>query len=315
MIDRSLLIRRRPRAAVLAVTPRREDARRIAAALFLAAGLACAALAALAAIARADDDTATSEPFPVLVAQPAKVVSLCPVSWPQSARETGIGGTVLVMARVGRDGRVRETQVVSSIPELDAAAIDAARRYQFEAARDTAGAEVESWVLLPLRFDASVPVGVHGNDPIPTHLYSDLERSFESDVETLRPYDVAPPNARTIDLHLAIMRDANLLEVIPPPGADAIQAFLRGDSLTRSAVPAKRDGRKAAWAEAAHLAPWWPLPYRRLAAVAIADRDFDTAAACANVILAARANDEEALAILKRTGQLRRASAPKKTMK
>jgi hypothetical protein len=174
---------------------------------------------------------------------------------------------------------------------------------------------VESWVLLPLRFDSTIPEGAHGGDAIPVHGYTDLERSFESDVETLRPLAIAAPNSGTLDLHQRIMADANLLDVIPAPGEDAIQAFLRGDSLARSPVPARRDARKAAWAEAARLAPWWPLPYRRLAAVAIGERDFDSAAACANVILAARANDVEALAILKRTGQLRHAAAPKKSKK
>ena len=313
MIDRSFEHRRRrPRAIAVPAIEHRERVWRFAA-LLLAAGLACAALAATA---RGDDDDApAAEPFPDLVARPARLVSRWPVTWPQSARDAGTGGTVIVAARVGRDGRVRDEKVVSSIPGLDDAARQAAGRYEFEAARDESGAEVESWVMLPLRFDDSVPVGAHGTDPIPARTYTDLERSFESDVETLRPYDVAPPSSVTLELHQAIMRDANLLEVIPAPGPDAIEAFLRGDTLARSPLPAKRDGRKAAWAEAAHLAPWWPLPYRRLAAVAIAERDYDSAAACANVILAGRSTDEEALAILKRTGQLRRASAPKKSKK
>ena len=311
MIDRSIRLRHRPRAIAVPAPDLRGRTWRIAA-LLLAAALASAALAARA---RGDDESPPAEPFPVLVAQPARLVSRWPVLWPLSAREAGIGGTVLVSARVGRDGRIRETKIVSSIPEVDAAATEAARRYVFEAARDAAGAEAESWVMLPLRFDDSIPKGAHGTDPIPAHEYTDLERSFESDVETLRPYDVSAPSAGTLDLHLRIMRDANLLDVIPPPGADAIQAFLRGDTLARSPVQQKRDGRKAAWAEAAHLAPWWPLPYRRLAAVAIAERNYDAAAACANVILAGRSTDEEALAILKRTGQLRWALAPRKSKK
>lgn len=314
MIDRFPEQRRRPHARAIATPHFPNLAWRIVP-LLLAAALACAALAATA---RGDDEASATEPFPVLVAQPARLVTRWPVTWPEfssSGHEADLEATVIVSARVGRDGRVRETRIVSSVPPLDDAALQAARRYEFEAARDSAGTEVESWVLIPLQWNSTIPPGAHGADPIPARRYSDLERSFESDVETLRPYEISAPNAQTLELHQAIMRDANLLEVIPTPGADAIQAFLRGDTLARSPVPAKRDGRKAAWAEAAHLAPWWPLPYRRLAAVAIAERNYDTAAACANVILAGRANDEEALAILKRTGQLRRASAPKKSKK
>ena len=312
MIDPSVERRRRPRVIAVPAADPRERGWRVAA-LLLAAGLACSALAATA---RGDDDDASAtEPFPVLVAQPAKLVSRWPVTWPDLSSEerAGLEATVIVAARVGRDGRVRETRLVSSVPGFDDAALQAARRYEFQAARDTAGAEIESWVTIPLHWDSSIPRGAHGAEAIPARTYTDLERSFESDVEILRPLDVAAPNASTLELHQAIMRDANLLEVIPAPGPDAIQAFLRGDTLARSPVPAKRDGRKAAWAEAAHLAPWWPLPYRRLAAVAIAERDFDAAAACANVILAGRSTDEEALAILRRTGQLRRAGAPKKS--
>ena len=308
MIDRSFHERRRPRAIAVAA-PDRGAAWPLLVTVLLA--LACSALVALA---RADDGP-TTEPFPIVVHEPARLVSRWPVTWPQAARDAGVGGTVIVAARVGRDGRLRETQVVGSIPELDEAAVFAARRYLFMPAKDEKGAEIESWVLLPLRFDASVPIGSHGADPIPAHLYSDVERSFESDVETLAPDPIAAPNSATLDQHRQIMADANLLDVIPPPSENAIRAFLRGDTLANSTATDKRETSRAAWAEAAHLAPWWPLPYRRMATAAIADRDYDAAAACANVILAGRPTDEEALAILKRAGQLKQAPPPKKKSK
>jgi len=248
------------------------------------------------------------------VSTPARVVTRVPVSWPEAARREGISGAVVVSVRVGRDGRVRETRLANSIPGLDEAAIFAVRRYEFTPANDGV-AEVESWVLVPVRFDASLPAGTRGTEPVNAGGYGDAQRTFESDVEVLRQHEPVAPNEETFARHERIMSEAMSLEMIPTPGDEAIRAFLRGDSLGRSQNPALREGRRMAWAEAAYAAPWWPLPYRRLASLAIAERDFPTASACARVILAGRSSDEEALAILKRVGQLRWAEAPKRSQK
>ncbi len=263
---------------------------------------------------RADDDTPTNrEPFPVTVDQPAKLSAAWSPSYPEVARRDGVEGVVVVAARVGRDGRVRETQIANSIPGLDEAAAASVQRYEFSPAVD-AGHEVETWVLAPIRFDSSLPVGAHGGVPVAARGYTDVERGFESDVEVLRENPPGSP-ADVVDQLETIMQDALALQTIPAPSDSAIRTFLRGDTLAQSPIPAKRDGRKAAWTQAAWLAPWWPLPFRRLAVVAVAERDYVTAAACANVILAGRSSDEEALAMLKRIGQLRREGPRKKSKK
>jgi protein TonB len=44
-------------------------------------------------------------------------------------------GTVVIEAIIGVDGKVREARIVSSIPELDQAALDAVRQWEFTPSR------------------------------------------------------------------------------------------------------------------------------------------------------------------------------------
>jgi len=276
---------------------------------FRAARLAALLLATLAAgPARAADEATELANIPAPVTVPARLLSLVPVVYPEAARRAGIAGTVIVRARVGRDGRVRETAIDHSIPELDEFAKARVHRYEFSpATRD--GDEVETWVEVPVRFDASLPTGTRGGERIEAGRDPELERSFESDVLVLQQNEPAPPGAEDAPLRERIMRGALLLDVIPPPGREAIHAFRQGDSLARVTSPELRERRKAHWARAAHLAPWWPLPYRRLASGALFERDFATLEACAGILLAGRPGDEWATAMLRRARQVRLADS------
>lgn len=71
--------------------------------------------------------------------------------YPDSARKAGVQGIVLVMAHVGKDGRVGETLVVKSIPALDDAAVRAVLRMGFRPA-SVQGRPVAVWVGIPVRF-------------------------------------------------------------------------------------------------------------------------------------------------------------------
>lgn len=71
--------------------------------------------------------------------------------YPPFAREAQIEGLVVVRARVGRDGRVEEADVVRSVPLLDATALEAVRRWTFHPAR-VEGRPVAVWILIPFRF-------------------------------------------------------------------------------------------------------------------------------------------------------------------
>ncbi len=88
---------------------------------------------------------------PVPDTQPAPVFRPTPV-YPDTAREAGIEGRVLLRMRVGRDGRVVDAQVHHSThPLFDAAALAAGWRWRFEPAR-LRGKAVEATVYLPVVF-------------------------------------------------------------------------------------------------------------------------------------------------------------------
>jgi protein TonB len=71
--------------------------------------------------------------------------------YPDRARELGVSGTVIVQALVGKDGRVEDTKIVNSIPELDDAAQTAVRQWTFKPAR-VKDDPVAVWVAVPVKF-------------------------------------------------------------------------------------------------------------------------------------------------------------------
>jgi TonB family protein len=64
------------------------------------------------------------------LATPQKLVDVPPV-YPEPARQARVTGTVLLELTVGADGAVTNARVLRSIPQLDAAAIDAARQWRY----------------------------------------------------------------------------------------------------------------------------------------------------------------------------------------
>jgi len=65
------------------------------------------------------------------VSPPMRVFAVEP-AYPENARIAGIEGVIILGIVIGEDGSVIETAVLRSIPELDQAAIDAVRQWQFE---------------------------------------------------------------------------------------------------------------------------------------------------------------------------------------
>jgi len=59
-----------------------------------------------------------------------KVKHVSPV-YPSAVRELKIAGVVLLEARIGADGRVIDAMVLRSIPELDQAALDAVKQWEY----------------------------------------------------------------------------------------------------------------------------------------------------------------------------------------
>jgi TonB family protein len=71
--------------------------------------------------------------------------------YPPDADERGTRGTVLVMALVGKDGMVKDTRVIWSIPGLEEAAVSAVRHWRFKPATSE-GRPVPVWVSVPVSF-------------------------------------------------------------------------------------------------------------------------------------------------------------------
>jgi TonB family protein len=65
------------------------------------------------------------------VKPPRKIKHVSPV-YPPEAREAGIQGVVILEIVIGPDGLVKKAEVVKSVPELDAAAVEAVLQWEFE---------------------------------------------------------------------------------------------------------------------------------------------------------------------------------------
>jgi TonB family protein len=86
---------------------------------------------------------------------PVALVRVAPM-YPQAAIDAGVEGTVLVHALLCATGQVIEVRVQSSIPLLDAAAVDAVGQWQFSPAK-FGGAPVAVWVYVPVKFELNGP--------------------------------------------------------------------------------------------------------------------------------------------------------------
>jgi protein TonB len=88
------------------------------------------------------------------VSRPATVVRSAAPVYPPYARRHEIQGTSRVRIRVRADGKAEEVQVQdgSGSPYLDAAAVGAAKKSEFQPAQTKSGKSVESWVIAPYTF-------------------------------------------------------------------------------------------------------------------------------------------------------------------
>jgi protein TonB len=76
--------------------------------------------------------------------------------YPDIARQSGIEGIVRIQVLVGKDGKVRDTKVVASIPVLDDAAVRAVSQWVFKPALSN-NKPVAVWVVVPVRFTFASP--------------------------------------------------------------------------------------------------------------------------------------------------------------
>ncbi len=78
-------------------------------------------------------------------------LSMPKLHYPQAARKAGIEGAIFVRILVETDGRVGRLIVIDTIAELEAAAVDAARRSRWKPAQRD-GQPIAVWVNMPLTF-------------------------------------------------------------------------------------------------------------------------------------------------------------------
>jgi protein TonB len=75
-------------------------------------------------------------------------------SYPEDARKAGIEGMVVVKVLVDTTGKVDKVDIIRSVPKLDSAAIEAARKFRFNPAR-LDDQPVSSWMTIPFHFKLS----------------------------------------------------------------------------------------------------------------------------------------------------------------
>ena len=65
------------------------------------------------------------------IRQPVQTKYVAPVL-PETARQAGVRGMVIVEIRIGADGKVETAKVLRGIPLLDQAAVDAVKQWEYE---------------------------------------------------------------------------------------------------------------------------------------------------------------------------------------
>lgn len=138
----------------------------VAVSLLATAAMAWAAQPATTATASSDATTSTppatapaaDSPNHLHAVTDADVLTAPP--YPAGLAAEGVGGQVMLDVLVGEDGVPVEVKVVSATPPgvFDAVAVEAARKWRFNAGRNgAAGEKVEGWVRIPVQFSPDGP--------------------------------------------------------------------------------------------------------------------------------------------------------------
>jgi len=70
----------------------------------------------------------------------------------EGAQRAGVQGTVVVEVRIEPDGSISNTRVMRSIPELDAAAVDAVSQWEFSPTLDIDGRAIPVIMAVTVQF-------------------------------------------------------------------------------------------------------------------------------------------------------------------
>jgi TonB family protein len=107
----------------------------------------------LCLLAIALSQTATPEATPKRDAydEPPRLLKQVPPTYPAAAFHQNIQGVVLIEFLLDAEGKVRQPRVLTSVPGLDEAAVDALQRWQFAPARKD-GKAVAVTLKAPIAF-------------------------------------------------------------------------------------------------------------------------------------------------------------------
>jgi protein TonB len=98
------------------------------------------------------EDFQREHPDASTIEEAPEVTRKVPPNYPKAAFKAKIEGSVVVQAMIQADGTVLDVKVLESVPELDAAAIDAVRHWEFAPAIDCWGSPVTAPLVIPVRF-------------------------------------------------------------------------------------------------------------------------------------------------------------------
>jgi TonB family protein len=84
--------------------------------------------------------------------RPPRLLTRVPPVYPPDAKAAGVSGVVLLEARVETDGHIRHTRMLRSIPQLDAAAIEAVEKWEFAPAVDPSGELIPAITVITISF-------------------------------------------------------------------------------------------------------------------------------------------------------------------
>ncbi|MBS10502.1 MAG: hypothetical protein CME19_02720 [Gemmatimonadetes bacterium] len=99
-------------------------------------------------------EAATVEEDPIefwAVEDKPEITKQVPPQYPEAARKSGIQGTILVRVLIGKDGKVRQAEVLRGKEIFHKAALRAVKQYEFSPARQN-DRPVPVWMALPIRF-------------------------------------------------------------------------------------------------------------------------------------------------------------------
>jgi len=117
---------------------------------------------------------------------PPKLIKKVEPIYPKEARNAHIEGTVIVEATTDIYGRVQKAKILSSVPELDQAAVDAIRQWVYEPGIiDGRPGEVIFTIAFQFRLDGKARVDVKSINPV--HVI--LPKQIEMDKEKITPTD------------------------------------------------------------------------------------------------------------------------------